>query len=88
MEKQASQVAKHDQHAKMRNFQIGHSVMARNFRPSGPKWVQAIILKQTGPLSYIVKTESGLEWKRLVDHIKSIHSSSTYKPVSPNHTHR
>ena len=57
--KQAQQKMKHDQHSKFREFQIGQSVLARNYRP-GPLWVPRIIEERTGPLSYVVKLGSGL----------------------------
>ena len=57
------QIAHHDQHAKDCKFEISQRVMVRNFRSSGPKWIQGTILKQTGPLSYVLKIDSGEEWK-------------------------
>ena len=63
LDKEADQIAHHDQHAKDRKFEISQRVMVRNFRSSGPKWIQGTILKQTGPLSYVVKIDSGEEWK-------------------------
>ena len=67
----------HDQHAKTREFDIGQQVVARNVRQSRPKWIPATILKKTGPLSYIVKTNSGLDWKRHVDHIRAYQPRNT-----------
>ena len=74
---QADQVLQHDQHAKTRNFQIDQQVMVRNLRPSGPKWTLGKIIKQTGPLSYIGKVHSGLEWKCHVDHIRDYQPAIT-----------
>ena len=45
-------------------------MMVRNLHPTGPKWIPGIIMKQTGPLSYIVQVEHGLEWKRHIDHLR------------------
>ena len=61
--KQSDQVKQHDKHAKTRVYPVGKEVMAQNFRQTGPKWMPGIILKQTGPLSYLVKMNSGLEWR-------------------------
>ena len=69
-QKQAEQISQHDQHTKSRNFPVGQNVMVRQFR-AGPKWIPGTILKQTGPLSYIVKVHNGLEWKRHVDHLRA-----------------
>ena len=49
-EKQAEQVASHDQHAKKRNLVVGQEVMARNLLP-GTKWVPGVIIQQLGPKS-------------------------------------
>ena len=87
LDKQADQVRQHDQHAKTREFDIGQQVMARNVRQSRPKWIPATILKKTGPISYIVKTNSGLDWKRHVDHIRAYQPRNTQVTTpSPNDT--
>ena len=67
--KQAEQVKQHDTHAKWRSFQESQKVMARNFRP-GPKWVPGTIIKQLGPVSFLVRISEGIEWKRHIDHIR------------------
>ena len=79
--KQSEQVAQHNQHAKNRTFTIGDNVMARNFRP-GNKWEKGTLIKQLGPLTYIVKLESGVEWKRHVDHLCHIPSG----PITESQT--
>ena len=72
IDKQADEVKQHDKHAKTRRqFEIGEQVMIRNVRQSGPKWVPGTILKKTGPLSYVVKMTSGLEWNCHVDLIRA-----------------
>ena len=83
LDKQADQVATHNQHAKARQVDVGQSVMVRNLRPSGPKWIPGTVLKQTGPLSYIVQVNSGLVWKRHIDHIRLSISDVTPKPSLP-----
>ena len=69
--KQAEQVTHHDQHAKQRSFQIGQKVMVKNMRP-GPDWIPAVIAQQLGPVSFLVDVESGLRWKRHIDHIREL----------------
>lgn len=76
--KQADQSLRHDQHAKSRIFEVRQNVMVCDFHPTCPKWLPGIILKQTGPLSFIVQVEHGLTWKRHVDHLH--HSISENAP--------
>ena len=61
----------HDQHAKQQSFQIGQKVMVKNTRP-GPDWIPAVIAQQLGPVSFLVDVESGLRWKRHIDHIREL----------------
>ena len=69
LKKQANQVVQHDQHAKERQFIVGQQVMVRNLRP-GHKWISGVITKQLGPVTFLVKTASGMVWKRHVDHLQ------------------
>ena len=39
LDRQADQIAHHDQHTKDRKFEISQRVMVRNFRTIGPKWI-------------------------------------------------
>ena len=55
-DKQADQIATHDQHTKSRDFNVGQDVMVRNLRPTGPKWIPGTIIKQTGPLAILYCT--------------------------------
>ena len=68
-QKQAEQKQHHDLHAKQRQFSVGQPVMVRNLRP-GPTWIPGIIVKQSGPLSYIVSVLDGMRWKQHVDHLR------------------
>ena len=67
--KQFEQVSHHDQHAKPRQFCVGQTVMARNYR-QGQKWVQGVLTKQLGPLTYLVQVDQGQMWKRHVDQLR------------------
>lgn len=50
-----------------RKFQVNDKVYAKNFREGIP----GVISKVTGPLSYVITTLEGLEWRRHVDHLKT-----------------
>ena len=69
LNKQADQANRHDVHLKMRSFTVNQKVMVRNYRP-GPKWITATIIRQLGPLSFMVKVKNGLEWKRHMEQIQ------------------
>ena len=68
LKKQADQVVQHYQHAKEHQFIVGQQVMVRHLRP-GDKWISGVITKQLGPVTFLVKTTSGMVWKRHVDHL-------------------
>ena len=68
-QKQYNQKLNHDKHAKTRSFNIGDHVMVRDFRQANPSWVEGQIERKLGPLSYLVKIDEGICWKRHVDHL-------------------
>jgi len=49
--------------------------MARNYHQGQP-WTSGTITKQDGPLSFTVHVENGQMWKRHVDQLKTLHSST------------
>ena len=67
--KQAEQKRQHDQHAHSRSIQAGQPVMVKNMRP-GDAWIPGVVLKQLGPVSYLVDVGGGRVWKRHLDHLK------------------
>ena len=69
--RQAKQKERHDQHARTRSFYVGQSVMARNFG-SGNNWISGVIVRQLGPVTYLVNVSDGRVWKRHVDHLKEL----------------
>ena len=69
MAKQASQKDKHDQHAHSRSLEAGQPVMVKNMRP-GDNWIPGVIMKQLGPVSFLVDVGEGRAWKRHLDHLK------------------
>ena len=80
-QKQAEQVSHHDQHSKHRDFVPGQSVMVRNLRP-GPKWISGIIIRQLGPLSFLIKLETGVHQKQHMDHIRDFSHKPPSTPTS------
>ena len=71
---QEQQKKNHDCHTKVRQFQEGDWVFARNFR-SGPVWLPGVVAKVCGPVSYTVKLEIGITVRRHVDHLQKRTSS-------------
>ena len=69
---QARQKQSHD-HKKnvMREFKVGEAVMARS-NVAGVPDVKSVVKKRLGPLTYEVDTDTGLIWKRHVDHLKGL----------------
>ena len=65
---------------KDRQLLIGQKVLARNYR-GGDKWVPGIILSQTGPLSYTVKTNTGIPWRRHIDQLLDLSRDHTPMPM-------
>ena len=59
-----------DQTRKTRSFHLGDRVMTRDFRHPTCDWKPGNIERKTGPVSYVVRLDSGLLWRRHVDHIR------------------
>ena len=74
---QTRQKARHDRSARLRQFNTGQSVMVRNFG-SGANWIAGVIVRQEGPVTYLVEVSDGRLWKRHVDHVKECH----FTPIS------
>jgi len=55
------------QQRKLRTFDVGQKVLARDYRSQSDKWQRAEILSQTGPLSYTVSVEPNVVWRRHID---------------------
>ena len=70
LRQQANQQLQHDKRARSRDFEVGETIMIRNYRGT-PKWLTGIILKRCAPLTYQVKTDSGLIWRRHVDQLRA-----------------
>ena len=72
--KQQQQKAGHDSHARIRTFQVGDTVYARNFRP-GEKWLHGSIVTVTGPVSFVIELTNGARVRRHQDQLRhrSVH---------------
>ena len=64
----------HDQKTKEMTFQTGDTVSVCNF--PGDTWIQGIIDKPSGPLSYYVKLQDGRVIHRHIDHILACPTNS------------
>ena len=69
-DQQARQKTYHDKRSHTREFCIGQNVWARNLR-EGPRWLQAHITEQRGPVSYLVKIPNRDCWRRHVDMLRA-----------------
>ena len=67
---QSREIERKQPSTRLRVFDIGATVMVRNFGGSGPDWVPGVIAQKMGPLTYLVDVSGGRLWKRHVDHIK------------------
>lgn len=45
-------------------LQVGESVLARDYSSRSEKWSPGTVTKVTGPVSYLVNTDNGIEWRR------------------------
>ena len=61
----------HDRTAKMREFEVGDHVWARNYSKRGPQFVRAKIHHKISPLSYKVFVREGLIWRRHSQQLKA-----------------
>ena len=64
-----------------RKFQVNDHLFARNYIGSR-KWIPVSVVKITGPVSYLVKTESGAVIRRHVDQLRVRYSSEPDQPFS------
>ena len=62
-----------------KEFQIGQSVIARDYRTKN-KWVPGVITDCTGPLMYKVDIGSNELWRRHADQIRESNLSSLPEP--------
>ena len=80
---QSKQIEQNERRARLRSFDVGESVMVKNFSSPGPSWVQGTIAYKQGPLTYLVDVSDGRLWKRHVDHIKKYNFSRSTSNAEP-----
>ena len=88
---QAKQKNNHDRHSNSREYFVGQNVQAHNFR-EGPRWSPGVIVERLGPLTYLVQVDTGVFWRRHVDHLRPAHDRPPNQhgtvprdsPVSPD----
>ena len=81
--KQEKQKEMHDSKAKARFFKVGDSVFIKN-KGLGKNWLQGILVKRTGPVSFLVKTLDGRE-RRHQDQIRSRATQEVTEEDEENH---
>ena len=67
--KQAVQKEGHDMRARVRDFAVGQTVLARTLRP-GPDWIPGRVVEKLGPVTYMVETINQRFWKRHANQLK------------------
>ena len=72
---QAKQKAQHDTNTKGREFSIGESIMAKNFRTGAP-WLPGTITERLRTVTYLVQVKNNLTWKRHADQLRGRHQST------------
>ena len=66
---QQRQKFNHDNHSSQRSIKEGDLVYTRNYS-AGQMWLPGKIVKQTGPVSFLVKLEGGRVWRRHINQIR------------------
>ena len=80
--RQASQKQQHDAHARSRVLDVGTVVMVKDFREK--LWKRGVVVRRQGPLTYLMKIDSGQLWRRHIDHLRDLGElSSTTEVTSP-----
>jgi transposase InsO family protein len=69
--KQAVEKVHHDATAKTHMFDIGAAVTVKDAREP-TKWKRGIVLQQLGPVSYLVRLETGQVRRKHVDHVREL----------------
>ena len=83
VEKQEKQKERHDRCARDRQLQPNDCVYARNFSSSiNQQWLPGVILKRSGPVSYVVKLTDGRTFRRHQDHVHLRHDTGTETEMS------
>ena len=65
-----SQKLNDDNHSAQREYNIGETVMARNYR-DGPKRMEGVVVKHKGPFSHVVLVDHGMFWRHHIEHLRN-----------------
>jgi hypothetical protein len=78
------------QNMRQHSFDIGQSVLVRDYRANASKWLPGIIHQKIGSLMYKVKVLNDVIWKRHLDQIIAREGSDTnaeqYSSLNQDHT--
>ncbi|CAH0730436.1 unnamed protein product, partial [Brenthis ino] len=56
--------------SRVRELEIGKSVLARDYRSNSNKWMEGIVCKKLGPVTYLIKLlNTNIIWKRHINQI-------------------
>ena len=58
---------------------MGQKAMARTFSP-GEKWVSGVVGQKQVLLTYLIQTDTDIQWKRHNDHLKERSTRSLIEP--------
>jgi transposase InsO family protein len=67
-----------------KKFDVGDTVLARDYSVRGDKWMEGTICKKTGPVSYKVDVVNGLTWRRHQDQIIPLTDKSKFSLTRPS----
>ena len=81
LDKQAQQKLTHDRRSREAVWTVGQRVMAKNMG-SGPNWIPATVTEVLGPVTYMVRIESGQVWKRHAEQLKTFVEQAQPQPAS------
>ena len=80
-DKQQNQAASKNQ-GPTRQLHVGQTVVARSYR-GGNKWMPAVIVARSGPLSYEVKVAPNMIWRRHLDQLKESYMTPNISKEHP-----
>ena len=68
IEHQASQKQLHDQHSRMREFELGDGVLVKR----NSEWFAGVVSSRLGPATYLVQLNDSRVWRRHIDLMKRL----------------
>ena len=78
---QAEQKKHHDVRARERELPLGSTVTYKDSKnPS--QWLPGVVVKQRGPVSYLVKLNTGQVWRKHVDQIRQVGNDSSESEIA------